>query len=73
MPTGRHRGPPAWLLVLVLLKLVAVPLALLTPLPLTIAVDSALGDEPLPGFAAAVVPDRVERSDRGVPLLAWVF
>jgi ATP-binding cassette subfamily B protein len=33
-----------------LLSLVAVPLALLKPLPLKIAVDSVLGSQPLPGF-----------------------
>ncbi len=41
---------PYWLhlAAIVALDLVAVPLALLTPLPLKIAIDSALGDRPLP-------------------------
>lgn len=41
---------------LFLLSLLSTPLALLAPLPLKIAVDSVLGDEPLPGFVAAIVP-----------------
>ena len=41
---------PYWLQLaaIVALDLLAVPLALLTPLPLKIAIDSALGDRPLP-------------------------
>jgi ATP-binding cassette, subfamily B, bacterial len=44
------------------LGFLATPLALLTPVPLKIAVDSVLGDHPLPGFLASVVPDSVEDS-----------
>jgi ATP-binding cassette, subfamily B, bacterial len=32
------------------LSLISTPVALLTPLPLKIVVDSVLGDKPLPGF-----------------------
>ncbi|MCA1670840.1 MAG: ABC transporter ATP-binding protein/permease [Actinobacteria bacterium] len=46
-----------------LLSVLAIPLALLTPVPLKVAVDSVLGDHPLPGFLAALVPDGVEASD----------
>jgi ATP-binding cassette subfamily B protein len=53
-----------------LLSLLACPLALLTPLPLKIAVDSALGDRPLPGWLDALLPPAVPRSDTAVLLLA---
>ena len=45
-----------------LLTLLATPLALLAPVPLKIAVDSVLGDQPLPGFLAAIVPQSVQGS-----------
>lgn len=45
-----------------LLGFLATPLALLTPVPLKVAVDSVLGDHPLPGFLAAVVPGSLEHS-----------
>lgn len=41
---------------ILLLSLMATPIALLTPLPLKIVVDSVLGDEPLPGFMRAALP-----------------
>jgi ATP-binding cassette subfamily B protein len=43
---------PCWphLIALLLLGLLSAPLALLTPLPLKITVDSVLGAHPLPGF-----------------------
>jgi ATP-binding cassette, subfamily B, bacterial len=44
------------------LGFLATPLALLTPVPLKVAVDSVLGDQPLTGFLAAIVPDAVEQS-----------
>jgi ATP-binding cassette subfamily B protein len=44
------------------LGLLATPLALATPLPLKLAVDSVIGSEPLPGFIAALVPDSLEHS-----------
>jgi ATP-binding cassette, subfamily B, bacterial len=50
---------------LVALSLLATPLALLLPLPLKIAVDSIVGDHPLPGFLAAVLPASVEHSKTG--------
>jgi ATP-binding cassette subfamily B protein len=39
------------------LSLLSTPLALLNPVPLKLVVDSALGDEPLPGFLALFAPD----------------
>jgi len=44
---------------LLLLSLLGVPLSLLTPLPLKIAVDSAIGDHPVPGFLRAILPDAI--------------
>src|SRR2546428_6281592 len=38
------------------LDLLASPLALLTPLPLKIVVDCAIGHQPLPGFLQKVLP-----------------
>ncbi len=52
------------------LSLLATPLALATPLPLKLAVDSALGDEPLPRFMSLLVPDSLEGSPAGVLALA---
>ncbi len=46
-----------------LLSLLSSPLALLTPLPLKIAVDSIIGSSPLPGFLDAVLPATIGRSD----------
>lgn len=45
-----------------LISLLATPLALLLPLPLTIAVDSVLGDKPLPGFLDAILPSSIADS-----------
>ncbi len=53
-----------------LLQLLATPIALLTPVPLAIAVDSVLRDEPLPGFLQAVLPKSVTSSDESLLLLA---
>lgn len=49
---------PYWLqiLVVLLLQLLATPLALLGPLPLKIAVDTVIGARPLPGWLAAALP-----------------
>ena len=47
---------------LLLLNLTAAPLALLNPLALKIAVDSFIGDSPLPDFFAAMVPESANQS-----------
>ena len=47
---------------LFLLSLVSTPLALLTPVPLKIAVDNAIGGQPLPPWINAVLPAVVQRS-----------
>jgi len=46
-----------------LLGLVSAGLALLTPLPFKIAVDSLIGAHPLPGFLARIVPEGATRFD----------
>ena len=53
-----------------LLSLLSTPLALLTPLPLKIAVDSVLGSQPLPGFLDVLLPTAVARSASAVLILA---
>jgi len=58
--------------ILFLLGLLSAPLALLTPLPLKIAVDSAIGSRPLPGFLDAL-PDATTRSKGTVLILAVGF
>jgi|TARA_B100001971_G_C18258838_1_gene584726 ATP-binding cassette subfamily B protein len=40
-----------------------VPLALLTPLPVKIAVDSVVGSDPIPGFIAPIVPSALSESN----------
>jgi len=45
-----------WLGLILLVDLLAAPLALLAPLPLKIAVDNAVGGEPLPTWAARWLP-----------------
>jgi ATP-binding cassette, subfamily B, bacterial len=55
---------------ILLLSLVSTPLALLTPLPVKIAVDSVLGSEPIPHFLEVVLPAGVTRSNSAVLALA---
>jgi ATP-binding cassette subfamily B protein len=47
------------------LSLFSSPLALLTPLPLKIVVDSVLGSHPLPGFISAVTPGSLAATTSG--------
>lgn len=70
-----HVARPYWLHVVAifLLGLVATPLALLTPLPLAIAVDSVLGNQPLPPFLSAILPPNVVESDSALLVFAAVF
>ncbi|HEY6361053.1 MAG TPA: ABC transporter ATP-binding protein, partial [Vicinamibacterales bacterium] len=59
-----RQARPAWrsLAALFVVGLLAAPLALLTPLPLKIAVDSVLGSHPLPAFLDVLVPRAVMQS-----------
>ena len=67
MPSSRHLtvyrrlaayARPYWpqILLVLLLQLLATPLALLGPVPLKIAVDTVIGSRPLPGWLQAVLP-----------------
>jgi ATP-binding cassette, subfamily B, bacterial len=58
------------IVVLLLLGLLSTPLALLTPLPLKIAVDSVIGSRPLPGFLDALLPDAAAGSSTAILILA---
>jgi ATP-binding cassette subfamily B protein len=51
-------------------SMLAAPLTLLTPVPLAIAVDSAIGSQPLPGFLDAVLPAGVGDSKDAVLFFA---
>src|SRR5262249_30629697 len=55
-----EQAKPFWahILAFFALSMMASPLALLTPLPLKIAVDSVLGNEPLPRFLRVWLPRR---------------
>jgi ATP-binding cassette, subfamily B, bacterial len=58
------------LLGMLALSLMSTPVALLTPLPLKIVVDSVLGDKPLPGFMQPLVPEFIVGSKEMVLILA---
>jgi ATP-binding cassette subfamily B protein len=63
---------PHWgkIAVIFALSLLATPLALLTPLPLKIAVDGAVGNKPLPSFLSGLVPNGIEDSKQWVLIFA---
>jgi ATP-binding cassette subfamily B protein len=67
-----HQARPCWPHVggVLLLSILSTPLALLTPLPLKIAVDSAIGSHPLPGFLDAMLPGAVTRTSAAALVLA---
>jgi ATP-binding cassette subfamily B protein len=46
--------------------LLATPLALLTPVPVKVAVDNVLGSEPLPAIMASLSPDAMQQSSTGM-------
>jgi ATP-binding cassette, subfamily B, bacterial len=56
-----------------LLTLLATPIALLAPVPLAIAVDSVIGDKPLPGFLGAHLPQSVQDSKTSLLMFAVLF
>src|SRR6266571_2772888 len=53
-----------------LLDLLGTPLGLLSPLPLKIAVDSAIGNHPLPRFLSVLLPVTVTPSPAAALALA---
>src|SRR5260370_24267388 len=67
----RHAGPYRLHLgALLLLSFLATPIALLTPLPLKIAVDSLTGAQAVPGFLRALMPESATGSQATVLTLA---
>lgn len=67
-----RQARPYWLHTggIFLLNLLSIPFALLTPLPLKIAVDSVIGSEPLPGLLDTLLPAGTSRSDSVILVLA---
>jgi ABC-type multidrug transport system fused ATPase/permease subunit/glycosyltransferase involved in cell wall biosynthesis len=70
----RH-ARPYWgrILGLFLLSLLSTPLALLTPLPVKVVVDSVIGTDPLPTFLVVLLPDMVLGSRESILVLAVVL
>ena len=60
-----QRARPYWLHILgiLVLGLLATPLALLAPVPLALAVDSVIGSKSPPGFLDSVLPSSAKESD----------
>src|SRR5262249_53464824 len=54
-----RQARPYWphLVVLLVLSLLAMPLALLLPLPLAMVVDGLAGSDPIPGFVRPLLPE----------------
>src|SRR5205823_14471230 len=66
--------PYSWLLAaLFSLGLLGTPLALLTPMPLKIAVDSVIGSHRLPRYVDVVLPAAIKDSQSGLLAMAAVF
>jgi ATP-binding cassette, subfamily B, bacterial len=67
-----RQARPYWLHLvgLFLLSMLASPISLLVPLPLKIAVDSAIANLPLPSFLAALLPASTVSSSTAILLLA---
>lgn len=56
-----------------LLSALGTPLALLSPIPLKIVLDSVLGDEPLPGFVDEILPEAFASGSNRILLVAAVL
>jgi len=67
-----RQARPYWLHLvgLFLLSTLASPISLLVPLPLKIAVDSAIANHPVPPFLAALLPASAVSSSTAILLLA---
>ncbi len=70
-----QQARPYWVHVvgIFLLGLLATPLGLLAPLPLKIAIDSAIGTHPLPRFLNRILPASAARSPATVLAIAVVL
>src|SRR5258708_9003915 len=70
-----QQARPYWVHVvgIFLLGLLATPLGLLTPLPLKIAIDSAIGTHPLPRFLNLVLPASATLSTSALLAIAVVL
>lgn len=66
---------PYWvgLVTILLVNLLATPLWLLAPVPIKIAVDSFIGDRPIPRLLDAITPEALERSGVGMLLVVAGF
>jgi ATP-binding cassette subfamily B protein len=53
-----------------LISLLATPLALLTPVPLKIAVDNVIGEKPMQGWLGGLIPDSVQSSTTALLVFA---
>ena len=60
----------AAILGILVLNLLSTPLALLTPLPLKIVVDSVIGSEQIPTLLNSLLPEAITRSNSGLLALA---
>ena len=70
-----QRARPYWLHILgiLVLGLLATPLALLAPVPLALAVDSVIGSKSPPGFLDSVLPSSAKESDATLLAVAAVL
>ena len=67
---GQARPHAAAVAALAALSLAAAPLALLTPVPMKVALDHVLGDVPVPPWLAAVLPGAALESEAALLLAA---
>ena len=58
---------------ILLITLISTPLALLTPLPLKIAVDSIMGSHPLPSLFQRMVPDALAHSSDAILIFVIIL
>jgi ATP-binding cassette, subfamily B, bacterial len=58
---------------LLLVTLLSMPLSLLMPLPLKVAVDSVIGSHPLPPFLQAAIPDTLTSSSNTILIFVVVL
>ncbi|MBI3207569.1 MAG: ABC transporter ATP-binding protein [Candidatus Solibacter usitatus] len=66
---------PYWphLMAILLLNLLAAPIALLAPVPLKIVIDNVAGSQSLPWYLAALAPEALQHSRQGLLVFAVGF